>query len=237
MHAEKVPQRHTPLAQRSVRVVSQAAQAAPFAPQVLVFSLAWGTQTLPEQQPEHTVLSHLQPVVVQWRLAEQAAFPLQVQLPELQVLVVPEQVPHAAPPLPHWLAVSDVSGTQVLPRQQPPQLVELQTQAPLTHCWPLPQVAPPPQWQAPSLPQLSELSGLQAVHAAPLVPQLLTVPGLTQVLPLQQPVGQVDALQTHWPFMHSWPAPQGALLPHLHVPLLLQVSAEVLEQVVQVLPN
>ncbi len=60
-------------------------------------------------------------------------------------------------------------------------------------------------------------------HEPPLLPQaVLVVPGL-QVLPLQQPLGQEAAVQTHCPFEHSWVAPQGThaapVRPHF-LPLL-----------------
>jgi hypothetical protein len=73
---------------------------------------------------------------------------------------------------------------------------------------------PPPQLHVPFV-QASPLP--QAEHAAPAVPHLpLDCPEYgTQVLPLQQPMGQDVASHTHWPVvvLHSWPAlhaPQAA---------------------------
>jgi len=42
------------------------------------------------------------------------------------------------------------------------------------------------------------------------------VAGEVQVVPTQQPSAQDDALQTHMPPEHSWPAAQAAPLPHEH---------------------
>jgi hypothetical protein len=46
---------------------------------------------------------------------------------------------------------------------------------------------------------------------------------VTQVLPAQQPVHEVES-QTHWPPMQCCPAPHGAFMPHAHAPFE-QVSA------------
>jgi hypothetical protein len=106
-----------------------------------------------------------------------------------------EQGPHAAPPLPHVVAVSEAYGTHVLPLQQPPgHEVELQTHVPFVvlHAWPEP----------------------HAEHAAPPVPhdEFDSEPYGTQVFPLQQPFGHEVASQTHDPLvvLHSWPDEQAA---------------------------
>jgi hypothetical protein len=63
---------------------------------------------------------------------------------------------------------------QVFPAQHPlGHDVASHTQAPLTQRWPAPQAGPVPQVQLPFV-QLSALVALQATHAAPLVPQLVS---------------------------------------------------------------
>jgi hypothetical protein len=161
-----------------------------------------------------------------------------LQTPLAQALVRPEHGPQAAPPVPHvaapWLAVV----TQVPALQQPVgQLVASHTQPPLTHRWPAAHTAPVPQAQAP----LAQRSAL-APHVAqllPPLPQLAAVAGATQVLPLQHPVGQLAALHTHAPPTQTWPVPQAALLPHLHVPAaqLSALGAVQLEQAAPLVPH
>jgi hypothetical protein len=77
--------------------------------------------------------------------------------------------------------------------------------------------------QAP-LVQPSANVGLHARHEPPFGPQLLAVGGATQVLPLQQPLGQLVELHTQFPLTHAWPAPHTAPAPHLQVPFAAQVS-------------
>jgi hypothetical protein len=77
--------------------------------------------------------------------------------------------------------------------QQPDgQLVASHVQVPPTQCWPAAQALPEPQrhWALaqPSAPTPHDL------HAAPPVPQD-DADGVMQVVPEQQPFGQVDALQ------------------------------------------
>ncbi len=191
---------------------------------------------VPEQQPAQTVPSQTQPLAVQCRFGPQGLLPLQVQTPPLQASVVPGQLPQAAPFFPQLLTLCELKAMQLLPLQQPPQLFELHTQLPLRHCWPLAHWAPEPQRQVPSVAQVSASSAAQAVHALPPAPQLAAVAGLTQVVPLQHPDGQVEALHTQLPPWHAWPAPHGALLPHLHWPAL-QLSAVVVEHATQVWPS
>lgn len=57
-----------------------------------------------------------------------------------------------------------------------------------------------------------------------------------QVLPLQQPVGQLAGLQTHAPPTQRWPVPHAGLAPHLHPPPL-QLSARVASQVEHAAPE
>jgi hypothetical protein len=52
----------------------------------------------------------------------------------------------------------------------------------------------------------------QAEQLPPSGPQALTET-VWHRLPLQQPLGQLAELHTHWPFEHTWPAPHCGLLP------------------------
>jgi hypothetical protein len=83
-----------------------------------------------------------------------------MQLTELQPLQAPAvqlwptgQLWHMVPAVPQVPA--SVPGRQILPEQQPVQLVESHTQLPFAQCWPAPQAGPLPQPQTPAL-QLSE---------------------------------------------------------------------------------
>jgi hypothetical protein len=49
-------------------------------------------------------------------------------------------------------------------------------------------------------------------------------------------LGHEVELHTHWPFTHSWPAPQAAPLPHWQVPPAEQPSATKGSQRVQAAP-
>lgn len=99
--------------------------------------------------------------------------------------VHPGQLWQATPPLPHSL--TEDPGRQVVPAQQPVQLVPLHTHAPPTQACPDAQAALTPQRQLP-LVQLSARSVLQAVQPPPLVPQVARLCAL-QVVPLQHPEG------------------------------------------------
>ena len=131
-------------------------------------------------------------------------------------MFVPVHAVQVAPLRPHWPLVGGV--TQVVPLQQPvTQLPALQVppSVPASGATQVPpwQVAPP----------------VQPVQVAPLVPHWLLVGGEMQVVPAQQPLGQVLELHTppscppsegevHTPLLHVWPPPQAAhtapLVPH-----------------------
>lgn len=64
----------------------------------------------------------------------------------------------------------------------------------------------------------------QAAHAAPLAPHDAAVGGVTQEVPLQQPLAHDAALHTHAPAMHCWPIAHIAPAPQRHAPLA-QLSA------------
>jgi hypothetical protein len=122
-----------------------------------------------------------------------------------------------------------------LPLQQPfGQPTESQTQAPLTQCRPAPHDAPVPHLQVPPL-QLSFCVVLHVPQVAPAVPHWLVVRLVMQVLPEQQPFGQLLELQTQAPPTHAWPLPHAGFVPHMHTPFV-QVLAVVEVHVVQVTP-
>jgi hypothetical protein len=84
--------------------------------------------------------------------------------------------------VPQYVLLSAVWQFPVASQQPLGQDVALQTHAPLTHACP----------------------AAQDTQAAPSVPHAALVGGLTQLEPLQQPLGQSDELQngTHWPLSH-----------------------------------
>lgn len=109
-------------------------------------------------------------------------------------------------------------ATQRLFWQQPlAQLVASQTHWPATHRWPVSQAAPPPQRHAPSA-QVSATVASQVRQTVPPSPQACA-DGATQVVPVQQPVGQLVGSQTHRPLLHRWPGEQAGLVPQRHTPL------------------
>jgi len=74
----------------------------------------------------------------------------------------------------------------------------------------------------------------QALHAAPLAPQLPT-DGTVQVLPAQHPFGHDVASQVHAPLTQRWPLPHTGPLPHAQAPAGEQVSALVGSQAMHAL--
>jgi hypothetical protein len=148
---------------------------------------------------------------------------------------------HTAPAGAHWLEV--VGVMQLPPRvavQQPlGQTVESQLQPPAAQCRPAVQAALPLavlvlHWQTPVVVlQLSVVPlVVQLLHAAPLMPQAVA-DWETHVAPLQQPVGQVEALQTQVPALpvplHCEPVRHGFAVPHLQTPAthwLLEVALQ-----------
>ena len=158
-----------------------------------------------------------------WLLELQPCPDVRQQLPFWQIAPLP-QTAHAAPPIPQKLF--DVPGWQTPPLQQPVgQLLALQTHAPPTH-W-VPEGHGPPVEPHTHIPftQLSAWLGLQLTHAAPPVPQAVAPVVVTHTLPLQQPVGQLLALQTQAPMRHWVPEGHGPPVePHTHFPFT-QLSA------------
>jgi hypothetical protein len=224
-----VPHLQAPLRQVLVRVGLQTAQAPPPTPQAEKFD---SSQMLPLQHPAHPelVLHTQRPVDVQrWPVA-QAAAPLQVQTPAVQLSPRSPQSTHAAPPTPH---APTAFGVHTPPEQQPlGQVVALQPpepasvpQDPPSHRHSPPtqvagaaQAGLPPHAQAPVAVHRSATAALQALQAPPSMPQLAT-PGALQVDPLQQPVAHERALQTQVPPTHCWPKAHEGPVPQAQAPL------------------
>lgn len=86
--------------------------------------------------------------------------------------------------------------------------------------------------------QALAVTGLHAVQVAPPLPQLPAA-GTEQVLPAQQPLGQLAALQgppVQTPLLHVWPAPHAGPGPQRHSPFAEQVLAREGSHATQVSP-
>jgi hypothetical protein len=218
---------------------AQAVQAAPAFPHFEAVCAVVATQVLPLQQPLGQVVAlhgvvhapalqdwpdvqalHAAPPFPHWATVwEDCAtqvFPLQQPLGQLVPLHGTVQTPaeqtfpaaqaeQVLPALPHWVALCADCATQVLPLQQPEgQVVVLQiaVQDPAAQAWP----------------------AAHAAHAAPPFPQrdVDCADVATQVLPLQQPDGQVVALQRVPPPPPDPPpvpppVPEGVHAPEVHI--------------------
>lgn len=109
-------------------------------------------------------------------------------------VVVGSQATHAAPEAPHAVVLGVV---HVEPAQQPVvHVVEHPEQEPPTQLWPLG----------------------HAVHAPPMVPQVVALAVWHVPLASQQPVGHEAALQTHAPPTQALPAPHAAPVPQWQLP-------------------
>src|SRR5207253_1814094 len=115
------------------------------------------------------------------------------------------------PPAPHWHRLVTLQRSAVgVTVSHWATVAQLHLPRPLAPA-PLPQVQLPPL-------QASEKSGSHMAHAAPPVPQLVVLVLVTQLVPLQQPVGQPVASHTHAPATQCWPLAHGGFAPHLHAP-------------------
>jgi hypothetical protein len=178
---------------------------------------------LPEQQPDgHDVASHTQlPLTHRWPAAQTDPPVPQLQAPATHRSALAPQAEQAPPPPPHWLL--DVAVTHVEPLQHPVgHDDESQTHAPDTQRCPDAHAGPAPQRQLPPLHESAVAE--QLTQAAPDAPHRAVEGGETQVVPLQQPEGQLVPSQMQTPLEQRWPTPHALPLPHRHCPLL-QVSA------------
>ena len=201
-----------PAEQPSARVVSQPTHTAPPLPQAATEGLL---QVAPEQQPPGQLI---------------ALHPLQRPAPQ----VCPAgQVSQAPPPAPHDAAV--LPATHIPCAQHPlGQDVPSHTQVLARQRCPTAQTAPLPQRQPPVAEQLSERAS-QAKQVAPAVPQLASE-RVTQVVPLQQPLGHEVASHTQPLVVQRWPAAQAAPAPHEHAPVALHRLAVLLSQATHAAP-
>lgn len=112
--------------------------------------------------------------------------------------------------------------SHTVPAQHPAgQLAPLQTHAPPTHCWPAAHAPVTPHLQVPPA-QLSAEVVLQALQAAPAFPHSSAV-GVVHWPLLQQPLGQLAALQEQLPPLHTWPGAHAGPVPQEQEPAV-QVS-------------
>lgn len=189
-HAPWVPHLQPPAEQLSAFDGLQLVHAPPPVPQALKLDV---TQTPAAQQPfGQDVASQTHWAPTQRFPAPHGALLPHAQAPAVQRSAVSAlHAPHAPPALPQ---LSSDWPVQTFPAQQPDvHDVASQVQTPALHRWPAPHAGPLPHAHAP--PELQELdvTGLQAVHVAPPLPQL-PADGTVQVLPAQQPFGQLEAL-------------------------------------------
>jgi hypothetical protein len=146
---------------------------------------------------------------------------------ELQLV----QVPPSAPQL-----LVEVPDEQLLPLQQPAQLVGSHTQLPDEQCWPVEQAPFVPHLQVPVAEQLSAVRVEQLVQLLALAPQAASVAGVMQLPLLQHPEAQLVASHTHEPAEQCWPTAHWAVPPHRQLPLALQASARTGSHTPQALP-
>jgi hypothetical protein len=162
-------------------------------------------------------------VLVHWQVAPLQICPVVLVLQSWQRL----------PPVPQ--AAFEPPPRQLLLEQQPlVQELELQTQLPLTHCWPLAQGPLLLPHLQPVALQLSAVKVLHAWQPAPLEPQLFGKLVVTQLFDWQQPA---QALPLHWhtPPTHCWPGEQGSPDPQAQAPAAEQLSA-LMPQMLQEVP-
>jgi hypothetical protein len=201
--------------QLSEAVALHATHAAPPSPHLA--SVVVVTQLLPLQHPPaHEVLLHTQAPAEQTWPDEQGLPVLpHSQAPVLEQLSdsVALHPTQAAPPTPH--AVSD-GELHVEPMQHPEE-----------HAAAHPLHAP----------EAHVCGEGQAAHVDPPVPhEEAELPG-SQVLPLQQPVGQDVGLHWHEPPTHCWPVEHWGPEPHSQSPLAPQVSEVVASQTLHAFPE
>lgn len=135
--------------------------------------------------------------------------------------VMGSQLTQVAPAAPQ---VAKDRVSHALPVQQPPgHEFASQMQVPEEQLWPGPQAAPVPQRHSP-LAQWSALLSSQAVHTAPVAPQLAS-DGASQLFPRQQPVVHELASHTQAPFSQRSPGSQAGPPPHWQLPSIEQLSA------------
>jgi hypothetical protein len=144
-------------------------------------------------------------------------------------------------PPPEPQASCALPGSQPPLSQHPLHVVPSHTHVPLEQCSPVGHAVPLPHVQAPLAehpsPVVTPLTTHDS-HAKPLSPQAVPVVGeVHAVPPVQHPVGHEVELQTHAPFEHVCPVPQGRPCPQLHAPADEQLSASLEVQTTHVTPS
>jgi hypothetical protein len=184
------------------------------------------SHVVPEQHPlGQDVWLHMQLPLTQICWAPHAAPPPQVQAPAV-LHPSPEwpQIAHAPPAVPH---AAGVCSSHTLPLQQPfGHDAGLHTHCEPTQACPVVHAAPDPQLHVPPL-HPSATVVPQAAHSAPPEPQRVTVAGVVQAVPSQQPPGHELPSHTQAPFTHSCPAAQAGPVPHWQRPVIEHPSAVV----------
>src|SRR5256885_748431 len=206
--AGPAPHLHVPPVQLLAVTALQAVHAAPPVPHAARDGVV---HTVPAQQPAGP---HVPPQArgppTQGCPAPHAGPAPHVHAPAVQPSAVEPHAVHAPPAVPQAAAEGVV---HVLPAQQPVgHDVPSQTHAPPRQCCPALQGGPVPHLQLPPV-QLSAVTALQAVHAAPPVPHAAR-DGVVHTVPAQQPAGHDVASQTQvpptqcCPVAHAVPAPR-----------------------------
>jgi hypothetical protein len=184
-------------------------------------------QVVPEQHPvEHDVESqtHVPPEQC-WPAAHSAVEPqAHVPLPEHPFERVGSHDWHVEASAPH--APTEVGVVQTLPVQHPfAHDVESQTHVPPEQCWPGAHCAPPAHEHVPVDEHPFATVVLQGEQLPPSTPQSV-VDGEMHVVPEQHPPGHDVLLQMQAPPTQTCPlAHAEPVVPHVHVPELVHVSA------------
>jgi hypothetical protein len=227
-HAAVVPHAQAPTEQ-VLPVWVQSTQAPPRPPQV-EFALLWQVPS-EAQHPEQEVESQTQPPDAQCSPEGHAVVEPHPQAPPEQVRPLWVQSTHEAPDPPQ--VVLPLVRQVPSEAQHPEHDVLSQTQLPETQCSPEGHGPEEPHEQAPET-QVIPVS-VQSVHALPGVPHVLSASVVHCPEAEQQPA-QDDALHTHAPPTHAWPDGHFAFVPHMHCPVVEQVSVFDTSHVVQAPP-
>ena len=202
-HAGRLPQVHAPATQPSAFFGSQAAQAAPFPPQV---ASDGALQLSPAQQPagQDAALHTHTPPTQRWPGSHEGEAPHR-QSPSQASARSGSQVAQPPPRTPHDF--SD-AARQDAPLQQPAgHDAALHTHSPAWQCWPAAHATPAPHAQPPFT-QPSARAPLHAVQAFPGPPHASALTGSVHFAPLQQPAH--PAQLAHAPLLQRSPWLHGA---------------------------
>jgi hypothetical protein len=203
-----LPHWHEPPVQTSVAEGSHVVHDAPPVPHVI----GEGVVHFPDaQQPfGHDVESHTQPLPEHRCPVTQAAPPLHVHSPPVQLSPVVPQAVHPPPFTPH--AVVDCSWQTLFEQQPFGHDAAVHWQLFPTHSSPEPHGSPPLHVHAPDVEHPSAVFP-HGWHPAPAAAHVFT-DSIVQLLPEQQPLGHVVGLQfAQAPALQSWPTHVAHMLP------------------------